>query len=112
MQILIKEILRQTGTIIEYSDMFKSLFGIVSLLDGTHYVDLFIEGLRSKTGSVARRYNPKSLWSAYFLAKWEESRETVDNDNDSVVLDDDFKETKLRVSGMDGDNELVDNVTG
>nr|GEU90658.1 hypothetical protein [Tanacetum cinerariifolium] len=55
MQILIKEILRQTGTIVEYSDMFKSLFGIVSLLsdmgeDETHYVDLFIEGLRSKTG--------------------------------------------------------------
>ncbi|GJT91145.1 hypothetical protein Tco_1079990 [Tanacetum coccineum] len=29
-----------------------------------------------------------------------------------MVLDDDCKETELGVSGMDGDNELVDNVTG
>ncbi|GKB59579.1 reverse transcriptase domain-containing protein [Tanacetum coccineum] len=53
--------------------------------DETHFVDLFIEGLRPGIGSVVRRCNPKSLWSAYCLAKWEESKETVDNNNDSAV---------------------------
>ncbi|GJY71076.1 hypothetical protein Tco_0474779 [Tanacetum coccineum] len=62
MQILIKEILRQTGIVVEYSDACKSLFGIMSFLsdmgeDETHFVDLFIEGLRSRIGSVVRSLN-------------------------------------------------------
>nr|GEU55509.1 phospholipid:diacylglycerol acyltransferase [Tanacetum cinerariifolium] len=40
------------------------------------------------------------------------SGEDLEKDNNGLlVLDDDCKETESRVSGMDGDNELVDNVT-
>ncbi|GJZ21483.1 hypothetical protein Tco_0558522 [Tanacetum coccineum] len=57
MQIIIKEILRQADTVVEYSDAFKSLFYIISFLsdmgeDETHFVDLFIEGLHPGIGSV------------------------------------------------------------
>ncbi|GJV31421.1 hypothetical protein Tco_1391821 [Tanacetum coccineum] len=38
-------------------------------------------GLKPEIGNVLIRRNPKTLWNAYFLAKWEESRETVNNDN-------------------------------
>nr|GEY77259.1 hypothetical protein [Tanacetum cinerariifolium] len=91
MKILIKEILRQTGTVVEYSDAFKSLFGIVSLLSdmGEDETHLLIFSLRD----------------------CEESRETVDNNNDSAVLDD-CKETESRVSGMDVElkvSEMDDN---
>ncbi|GKC58591.1 hypothetical protein Tco_1086189 [Tanacetum coccineum] len=50
--------------LVEYSDAFKSLFNIVSLLsdmgeDETHFVDLFIEGLHPGIGSVVRRFLDK-----------------------------------------------------
>ncbi|GJT60338.1 hypothetical protein Tco_1003871 [Tanacetum coccineum] len=88
MQVLIKEILRQIGTVVEYSDVFKSLFGIISLLsdmveDETHFVDFV---------SLRDYVRKLEVWFK--------------------VLDDDCKETESRASGMDGDNELVDNVTG
>ncbi|GJT58336.1 reverse transcriptase domain-containing protein [Tanacetum coccineum] len=73
--------------------------------DETHFVDLFIEGLRLGIRSVVRRCNPKILWSAYCLAKWEESRETFDNDNDSAVLDEVFKAELIEVK-----NGIVEDV--
>ncbi|GKE00413.1 hypothetical protein Tco_1388396 [Tanacetum coccineum] len=73
--------------------------------DETHFVDLFIEGLRPGIGSVVRRCNPKSLWSAYCLAKWEESKETVDNNNDIAVLDEVSKAESIEVK-----NGIVEDV--
>nr|GEY92493.1 hypothetical protein [Tanacetum cinerariifolium] len=83
---------KQTGTGMEYYDAFKSLFGIVSFLSDmgsaeTHFVDLFIDGLSPGIGNVVRRGNSKSLWSAFFVAKWEESSEIADNDIANEVLD-------------------------
>ena len=55
--------------------------------DEMHFVDLFIEGLRPEIGNVVRKVNPRSLFSAYCLAKWEEahkikeSSETIEEDN-------------------------------
>nr|GFA20254.1 hypothetical protein [Tanacetum cinerariifolium] len=92
MQFLSKKILKQTGTIVEYYDAFKSLFDIVSFLSDMgsaeiHFVDPFIEGLCLGIGNVVRKCDPKSLWSAYFFAKWDKSSETVNNDIANEVLD-------------------------
>nr|GEW74978.1 hypothetical protein [Tanacetum cinerariifolium] len=62
------------------------------------------KGLRLGIRNVVRRCNPKSLWSVYFLAKWEESSETVDNDIANEVLD----EVSKVGDEVDEDNGSID----
>ncbi|GJS51300.1 hypothetical protein Tco_0624662 [Tanacetum coccineum] len=60
-------------------------YAVSSLMDTAYW--LSEQGLKPKIRNVVRRCNPKSIWSEYFLAKWEESSETVDNDSANEVLD-------------------------
>nr|GEV11253.1 hypothetical protein [Tanacetum cinerariifolium] len=93
----------------------------------------FICGLPWEIGNNVRLFKPNNLSAAYLLAvleevsynlkkkishqpllsstKLNESNEEEKESKGLLVVDDDCKKTELRVSGMDVDNELVDNVT-
>nr|GEU43931.1 retrovirus-related Pol polyprotein from transposon TNT 1-94 [Tanacetum cinerariifolium] len=91
MQIIIKEILRQTGEA------------------ETYFIDLFIEGLKLEIGNVVIRRNPKSLWDAYWWAKCEEADNKLQKDesNQPLLSSLDVKES-VRMGFMG--NGLVDDV--
>ncbi|GJS40775.1 hypothetical protein Tco_0565818 [Tanacetum coccineum] len=114
----------------EYYELFDSRYSNM-LLEEWYVVEVFICGLPWELGNRVRLYQPNSLWAAYCVALLEEVsdnfREKISpllsstklNESDEeekeskglLVVDDDCKETESRVSGIDVDNELVDNVT-
>nr|GEV89661.1 hypothetical protein [Tanacetum cinerariifolium] len=87
----IKKILIQEGTLAEYCDAFKSLLGIVSFVSDkgsneSHFIDLFIAGLKPQMGHMVKRHNPKHLWYAYWVALCEEVDNNLQKDESDQPL--------------------------
>ncbi|GKB49718.1 hypothetical protein Tco_0900471 [Tanacetum coccineum] len=119
------DFLKVYGNVKEYYKSFDSRYSNM-LLEQWYLVEVFICGLPWELGNNVKVYKPNSLSIAYCLAlleeisynftknismKLNESNEEEKDSDGLLVLNDDCKETESRVSGMDGDNELVVNVT-
>nr|GEY00597.1 Gag-Pol polyprotein [Tanacetum cinerariifolium] len=119
------EFLKVYGNVKEYYESFDSRYSNM-LLEQWYLVEVFICGLPWELGNNVRVYKPNSLSIAYCLTlleeisynftknismKLNESNEEEKDSDGLLVLNDDCKETKSRVSGIDGDNELLVNVT-
>ncbi|GJY32223.1 hypothetical protein Tco_0415718 [Tanacetum coccineum] len=124
------DFLKIYGNVKEYYESFDSRYSNM-LLEEWYVVEVFICGLPWELGNRFRLYEPNSLLAAYYVAlleevsynfrekispflsstKLNESNEEEKESKGLLVTDDDCKETESRVSRMDVDNELVDNVT-
>ncbi|GKA13564.1 hypothetical protein Tco_0693210 [Tanacetum coccineum] len=103
--------------LVEYSDAFKSLFNIVSLLsdmgeDETHFVDLFIKGLHPGIGSVVRRFLDK-VSKARDESNGFESKKSSEVDDVVGNKDEGRKECELLASScdLDGFDDILGEVT-
>ncbi|GJR93135.1 hypothetical protein Tco_0265309 [Tanacetum coccineum] len=123
------DFLKIYGNVKEYYESFDSRYSNM-LLEEWYVVEVFICGLPWELGNHFRLYEPNSLLAAYYVAlleevsynfrekispflsstKLNESNEEEKESKGLLVTDDDCKETESRVSRMDVDNELVDNV--
>nr|GEU90922.1 chloroplast protease [Tanacetum cinerariifolium] len=119
------EFLKVYGNVKEYYESFDSRYSNI-ILEQWYLVEVFICGLPWELGNNIRVYKPNSLSIAYCLAlleeisynftknismKLNESNEEEKDSDGLLVLNDDCKETESRVSRIDGDNELLVNVT-